>query len=66
MSIDANYGSVQFILEDANGETMVDTTLRAGVGLQEAERVSSSGFPGTWTANIKMQNFNGSGSYSVL
>lgn len=66
MSIDATSGSFQLVLKDANGTTVLDKTLTAGSGSQDASGTSSSGTAGTWTATITLTNFNGSGDYSFL
>ena len=66
MAMDASSGTFQFILKDADGTTVVERTLTAGTGPQEADGTSSSGTAGTWTATITLTNFNGSGDYSFL
>ncbi|MGM0613138.1 MAG: hypothetical protein ACQESM_06490 [Bacteroidota bacterium] len=66
MTIDASRGTFQLILKDADGTTVVDRTLTAGTGPQDADGTSSSGIAGTWKVTITLTNFNGSGDYSFL
>ncbi|MBL4578733.1 MAG: hypothetical protein JKY18_02030 [Flavobacteriales bacterium] len=66
MSIGATSGSFRLVLKDAGAVTVLDKTLTAGSGAQDASGTSSSGTAGTWTATITLTNFNGSGDYSVL
>lgn len=56
----------RLVLKDANGTTVVDRTLTAGSGSQNADGTSSSGKAGTWIATITLTNFDGSGDYSFL
>ena len=66
MAIDATSGSFQLVLKDADGTTVLDKTLTAGSGAQDASGTSSSGTAGTWTVTVTLTNFNGSGDYSFL
>jgi len=66
MSIDASGGSFQLVLKDASGTTVLDKTLTAGSGSQDAAGTSASGTSGTWTATITLTKFRGSGDYSFL
>lgn len=66
MAMDASRGTFQLILKDANGTAVVDKTLTAGTGPQEADGTSSMGTAGTWTVTVTLTNFIGSGDYSFL
>ena len=66
MSIDATSGSFRLVLQDADGTTVLDKTLTAGSGAQDADGTTSSGTAGTWTCTITLTNFNGTGDYSFL
>ena len=66
MSIGATSGSFQLVLKDASGVTVLDKTLTAGSGAQDASGTSTAGTAGTWTATITLTNFNGTGDYSFL
>jgi len=66
MSIDATSGSFRMVLKDAAGTTVLDKTLTAGSGAQDADGTSSSGTAGTWTCTITLTDFNGSGDYSFI
>lgn len=66
MSIDATSGSFQLVLKDASGVSVLDKTLTAGSGPQDAAGTSSAGTAGTWTATITLTKFNGTGDYSFL
>lgn len=66
MSIDASGGSFQLKIKDASGTVVLDKTLTAGSGPQDAAGVTSSGTAGTWTATITLTKFIGSGDYSFL
>ncbi len=65
MAIDASSGSFQLVVKDADGTTVIDKTLTAGSGAQDADGTSSSGTSGTWTATISLTSFNGTGDYSL-
>ena len=66
MSIDATSGSFRLVLKDAAGTTVLDKTLTAGSGAQDASGTTSSGTAGTWTCTITLTDFNGSGDYSFI
>ena len=66
MAIDATSGSFRLVLKDAAGTTVLDKTLTAGAGAQDASGTTSSGTPGTWTCTITLTNFNGTGDYSFI
>ena len=65
MSIDATSGSFQLEVKDADGTTVINKTLTAGSGAQDADGTSSSGTSGTWSATISLTSFNGNGDYSL-
>ena len=64
-AIDASEGSFQLVILDADGKIVVDKTLTAGSGAQDAGGTSTSGTSGTWTATITLTSFNGTGDYSI-
>lgn len=64
MSIGASTGSFNLTVKDANGTTVINRTLTAGVGAQDAAGTSSAGTPGIWTVTITLTNFTGTGDYS--
>ena len=64
MAIDATDGSFQLVVNDADGTTVIDKTLTAGSGAQDADGTSSSGTSGTWTVTISLTAFNGTGDDS--
>ena len=65
MSIDATSGSFQLVVKDADGVIVINKTLTAGSGAQDAAGTSSSGTSGIWTATITLASFNGTGDYSL-
>lgn len=65
MSIDASTGSFQLEVKDADGTIVIDKTLTAGSGAQDADGTSATGTAGTWTATVTLTSFNGSGDYSM-
>lgn len=64
MSIDATSGSFQLVVRDADGAVVIDKTLTAGSGAQDASGTSSIGTTGTWTTTVILTDFNGVGDYS--
>ena len=64
MDINASTGSFNLTVKDAGGTTVVNRTLTAGTGAQDASGVSTSGTPGTWTATVTLTSFTGTGDYS--
>lgn len=65
MSIDATSGSFQLVVKDADGTTVIDKTLTAGSGAQDASGTSSSGTSGAWSVTISLTSLNGTGDYSL-
>lgn len=57
-------GSVQLILEDADGTEVLNKTRSAG-GEDSYSGVSASGTPGVWKVTFVFTDFNGDGSYSL-
>lgn len=57
-------GSLQFILEDADKNTVLDKTRSAG-GNDTFSGQSSAGTPGVWLVKLIFSDFNGDGSYSI-
>lgn len=64
MSMGASTGSFQLTIKDAAGVVVVDKTLTAGSGPQDAAGTSAAGTAGTWTAIINLTKFTGRGDYS--
>ena len=57
-------GSLQFILEDADGVEVLNKTRSAG-GNDSFSGISDSGTPGVWKVSLIFTDFNGDGSYSL-
>ena len=57
-------GSLNFILEDADNNEVLNKTRSAG-GNDSFSGLSSSGTPGVWTVTLIFTDFNGDGSYSL-
>jgi len=64
MSINASTGSFNLTVKDADGTSVINKTLTAGVGAQDASGTSSAGTTGTWTATVTLTDFTGTGDYS--
>lgn len=64
MAQDASTGSFNLTVKDADGTTVINKTLTAGSGAQDASGTSSAGTPGTWTVTVTLTNFTGTGDYS--
>lgn len=60
----ASAGSFNLLVTDADGTTVVNSTLIAGSGPQDADGTSSAGATGTWTATVTLTDYTGSGDYS--
>lgn len=66
MDITASYGSsCQIIVEDADGNEVLNETLKVGIGDDSKTVCSDSGTSGTWTVTIKLTDFNGDGSFTL-
>lgn len=57
-------GSMQMIIEDADGAEVLNKTRSAG-GNDSFSGVTSAGTPGMWTVTLIFTDFNGDGSYSL-
>lgn len=64
MDINASTGSFNLTVTDADGNIVINKTLTAGSGAQDASGTSSAGTTGTWTTTITLTNFTGTGDYS--
>ena len=64
MAQDASSGSFTLTVTDADGITVINNTLTAGSGAQDADGTSSAGTAGTWTATVTLTEFTGKGDYS--
>jgi len=60
----ASTGSFNLTVTDADGTVVINRTLTAGSGAQDASGTSSSGTTGTWTATVTLNQFTGTGDYS--
>ena len=65
MAQDASSGSFNLTVTDADGTAVINKTLTAGSGAQDASGTSSSGTTGTWTATVTLTSFTGTGDYSI-
>lgn len=61
----ANGGTFQMIIKDAAGTVVLDYTLVKGQTPDSKSGVSATGVSGSWTIEIHVKNFNGSGSYDL-
>ena len=57
-------GSLNFVLEDADKNEVLNKTRSAG-GNDSFSGESSAGTPGVWTVTLNFTDFNGDGSYSL-
>ncbi|MEO9531255.1 MAG: hypothetical protein ABJG68_11975 [Crocinitomicaceae bacterium] len=57
-------GSLNFVLQDADKNEVLNKTRSAG-GNDSYSGESSSGTPGIWTVTLTFTDFNGDGSYSL-
>jgi hypothetical protein len=65
MSQNASSGSFNLTVTDASGNAVINNTITAGVGAQDAGGTSSSGTTGTWTVTVTLTSYTGSGDYSI-
>ena len=63
-TITASAGTLQLIMEDAEGVVVVDESLTAGVGDDSKCGVSDAGEPGEWTVTIVAMEFDGKATVS--
>ncbi len=62
--ITTSTGSVQMIINDAEGTEVLNVTRSAG-GNDSYSGVTEAGTSGTWLVTIILTDFNGDGSYSI-
>lgn len=58
-------GSFQVIVDDADGNEVLNETLEVGVGDDSKTACSTSGTSGTWTVTVKLTDFDGDGSFTL-
>jgi len=58
-------GSFRLLIKDANGDIVLDETLRGSVEPDTFSGVTSAGTAGDWAITLTLTNFGGDGSYSV-
>ena len=60
-----NGGSFQIIVEDADGNEVLNETLVVGVGDDSKTKCSARGTAGTWKVTIELTDFDGDGSFTL-
>ncbi|MBT8206525.1 MAG: hypothetical protein KJP14_04045 [Eudoraea sp.] len=58
-------GSFRMIVEDSEGNVVLDRTIEGGTEPDSFSGVTSQGASGIWTVTIEVTNFNGDGSFSM-
>ncbi|MFV8226443.1 hypothetical protein [Christiangramia aquimixticola] len=58
-------GLFKMEVKDANGNLVLNKSLRGGVEPDSFSGVTTSGTPGTWSVTITLSSFNGDGSFSL-
>ncbi|MFT4805158.1 MAG: hypothetical protein ACJAZK_001917 [Psychroserpens sp.] len=58
-------GLFQMIVEDSEGNTVLDRSLNGAIEPDSFSGVTSAGEPGNWTVTINVTNFNGDGSVTL-
>ncbi|TXE16889.1 hypothetical protein ES692_11075 [Psychroserpens burtonensis] len=58
-------GLFQMIVEDSEGNTVLDRSLNGAIEPDSFSGVTSDGEPGNWTVTINVTNFNGDGSFTL-
>ncbi|WP_405382306.1 hypothetical protein [Maribacter sp. LLG6340-A2] len=58
-------GTFRFVMQDADGTTVLDRTLDGSVEPDSFSGVTEAGTAGEWTVTLTLTNFNGDGSYSA-
>jgi hypothetical protein len=53
------------IVEDSEGNTVLDRSLNGAIEPDSFSGVTSAGEPGNWTVTINVTNFNGDGSVTL-
>ena len=57
--------SFNMIIQDADGNTVLDKSLLGGTESDSFSGVTMSGTPGTWSVTITLIDFKGDGSFSI-
>jgi len=58
-------GSFRIIVEDAEGNSVLDRNINGATEPDSIDGVTSAGSPGLWTVIIEVTDFNGDGSFSL-
>ena len=58
-------GRFQMIVEDSEGEVVLDRSIQGATEPDSIDGVTSAGTLGIWTVTIVLTNFNGDGSFSL-
>jgi hypothetical protein len=58
-------GLFQMIVEDSEGNTVLDRSLNGAIEPDSFSGVTSAGEPGNWTVTINVTNFNSDGSVTL-
>ena len=58
-------GSFRMIVEDSQGEVVLDRVIQGGSEPDSIDGVTSSGSAGIWVVSIIVTDFNGDGSFSL-
>lgn len=58
-------GSFRMIVEDAQGEVVLDRTIQGGSEPDSIDGVTSAGASGIWVVTIEVSDFSGDGSFSL-
>ena len=58
-------GSLQIVVNDADGVQVINKTLTVGVGDDSATVCSQAGTAGDWTVTVTATDFNGDASFSL-
>ena len=61
----ASGGIMTVVVNDADGNEVLNETLTVGVGDDSKTVCSAQGTPGEWVVTVTLTNFNGDGSYSL-
>ncbi|TVZ27877.1 hypothetical protein JM83_2948 [Gillisia sp. Hel_I_86] len=58
-------GTFKMVVEDANGNSVLDRSLNGNSEPDSFSGVTSSGVSGIWSVTITLSSFNGDGSFSL-
>ncbi|SFR31282.1 hypothetical protein SAMN04490243_0109 [Robiginitalea myxolifaciens] len=58
-------GSFRMIVEDSQGEIVLDRTIQGGSEPDSIDGVTSAGASGIWVVTIEVNDFSGDGSFSL-